>query len=116
MTNDIIEKSAVAGNDSILKSSDTRTSINRIYLVDAYRKHVQKKWQTPLQLKCQQMLLAGKYPFEKGWRTEYEIAALKEMLRKRNRAILFDLILVFGLALILNILLLVIIFLVIDAA
>jgi len=61
------------------------------------------------------MLIEGKYPFEKGWRTEGEITALKTVIHKRDRAIFFDLILIFGMGLILNILLLVILFLVIDA-
>lgn len=62
------------------------------------------------------MLLEGKYPFEMGWRTEQEIAALKSALLKRDRATIFDLALIFGVGITLDILLCVIIFFVIDAA
>jgi len=116
MADNIIQKLAIEENGSAPLPSHTKASINRAHLINAYRKYVRTKWQIPLHLKYQQMLLEGKYPFEKGWRTEHEIAALKATLHKRDRAIFFDLILVFGLVLILNMLLLAIIFLVIDAA
>lgn len=84
-------------------------------LVEAYRNYAQIKWKKPLYAKSRQMLLDGRYPFERAWYTESEISALKSILSKRYRATMFDLGLIFGAAVLLNLLLYVIIFFVLDA-
>jgi hypothetical protein len=113
----IMQKSTIVRNISqLLWASRTPAPVERAHITEAYRRFIRIKWQEYLRQKCQRMLLEGKYPFETGWRTEQEIVVLKAALLKRDRATIFDLALIFGAVITLDILLCVIIFFVLDAA
>ena len=63
-----------------------------------YRNVVHAYWYPRLAKKCGRLREEGKYPFEGEWRTQAEIVRLRRSLRRRDRALVMDIGMVFAVA------------------
>ena len=70
-------------------------SSNKPHPYDEYRSLILAYISPRLSLKCGQMKLLRKFPFEGEWYDEKEVRNHHEGLRKRDRQLLLDLLLVF---------------------
>lgn len=92
-------------------------SEQRMRLLEHQRNKLSAYWTPLLNAYDQVMRDNQRYLYEFSWRTTEEIEALKVINAKKiNRNNFIDLVLIFGTGLIINLLLLVVIFLVIDAS
>ena len=64
---------------------------------DELRRVFRSHWYAVLSDKRNQLKLEGKFPFEGGWYSEAEIGRRASELTRRDREIVFDLVLVFTL-------------------
>ena len=62
---------------------------------DAYRSLVRTRLYTKLSKETDQLKQEGKFPFEGEWLSEVEVLKQQDALRKRDRELFWDLMLVF---------------------
>jgi hypothetical protein len=74
-----------------------RTKKHRIrqHPYDAYRSLVHTRLYTKLSKKTDQLKQEGRFPFEGEWRSEAEVLERSDELKKRDRELFWDLMLVF---------------------
>lgn len=68
----------------------------KIHPYDEYRRLIRTHWYPKLSKKCDRLKQEGKFPFEGGWYSEAEIAEKREALRRRDRELLADMVVLFG--------------------
>ena len=68
----------------------------KLHPYDEYRRLIRTHWYPKLSKKCDRLKQEGKFPFEGGWYSETEIAEKRDHLRKRDRELLADMVVLFG--------------------
>ena len=63
--------------------------------IESYRQKIREKLESVYDWEAANHAEAGRYPFEGRWRSREQIVALQQILRKKDRRILLELMVVF---------------------